>query len=186
MLTREKPDRSDFSWMRKCNRPHVVDAIAAQFSLIDGVLHRACKAGESPSPVVGFRRKAYLYTKVAGEAIAVHSVVAILSTGALIPDGMVCDHIDGNPFNNHASNIRVVTPQVNVQNSRRNLSVSAVAANIIKTQYGTYSVSYGVSGQRVYLGTFKTIEAAIAARNESFSAYAPEKLAAIQRRGEGK
>jgi hypothetical protein len=96
---------------------------------------------------------------------------------------MVCDHIDGNPMNNHASNIRVVTAQVNSHNTKTKASATG-RANISRTKWGMYRVGHIVSGQMIHVGSFLALDAAIAARNESFAMYAPEKLACIQRRGE--
>lgn len=183
MLTR--PEKSEYVDVprRTCNRPKVIETIAKQFNLTDGVLHRYYMRSKSIEPVVGFKVGPYMYAKVAGIVTPVHNIVAILSTGYLIPEGMVCDHIDGNPMNNHASNIRVVTSEVNSQNTIRRCSAATGRRNIVEKR-GRYFVAHKVSGQLVRVGTFSTIEEAIEARNESFAMYAPEKLACIHRRGE--
>lgn len=163
----------------------VLDAIFAQFSLVDGILYRICRINKRPIPVRGFRIGPYLYVKISGSQIPVHRVVAILSTGLLIPPGTVCDHIDGNPLNNHESNIRVVPAQMNRHNTKVSRKSTTGHTGIAKTKWGTYKVRHTVSGQIIHVGTFKSMETAISARNESFAMFAPEKLACIQRRGEG-
>lgn len=52
-----------------------------------------------------------------GSRYYVHRVVWLLNYGN-IPDDMVIDHIDGNPFNNQISNLRLVTQQVNSRNRK--------------------------------------------------------------------
>lgn len=183
MLTAEKENRLDYAGIRSRSKPHIVALIASQFSLVDGVLHRQKPSADRATPVGGFRCGHYLHIKIASEMVAVHSIVVMLSTGALIPDGMICDHIDGNKLNNHASNLRVATVQENAQNREISRSSTTRRINITKNRHGRYTVAYRVSDQSVYVGSFPTMETAIAARNESFALHAPEKLASIQRRG---
>lgn len=182
MLTTEKENRLDYSGARSRDKPHVVALIASQFSLVDGILHRQKPSNDRALPVKGFKCGHYLHVKIASEAVALHSIIVMLSTGALIPDGMTCDHIDGNKLNNHASNLRVVTIQENAQNRAIGRNSTTKRVNVTKTVNGTYTAAYRVSGQNIYVGTFPTIESAVAARNESLAIHAPEKLASIQRR----
>ena len=185
MFTRASEAEDEGLVSSHCNKRRVVDVISAQFSLVDGNLYRICRVSKRAAPVRGFRVGPYLYVKISGNQVPVHRVVAILSTGRLIPDGMVCDHIDGNPLNNSESNIRVVPAQMNRHNTKVSRKSTTGHTGITKTKWGTYKVCHTVSGQIIHAGTFKSMEVAISARNESFAMFAPEKLACIQRRGEG-
>lgn len=74
------------------------------------------------------------------------------------------DHIDGNKQNNAISNLRVVTFSENIQNQKRAmphnktgyLGVSPHGKNVFRA-------AINVDGQPLYLGSFKTPEAAHAA-----------------------
>lgn len=52
-----------------------------------------------------------------GERYYIHRIVWILKFEN-IPDNMVIDHIDGNPFNNKITNLRLVTQHVNARNRK--------------------------------------------------------------------
>lgn len=79
-----------------------------------------------------------------------------------IPDGFVCDHIDGNTLNNRKANLRVVTYAQNTWNRKRNSTNSSGYVGV--TPYRGRFVS-GISHQcsRINLGAFNTPEEAAAA-----------------------
>ena len=52
------------------------------------------------------------------QTLCVHRVIWELFNGP-IPFGMVIDHMDGNPWNNKITNLRMVTPKTNTQNARK-------------------------------------------------------------------
>ena len=66
------------------------------------------KTGRPEAIIVGFKKKEY----------KVHRVIWTFLNGE-IPDGIVVDHIDGNPFNNSISNLKIKTQPDNMLNSRK-------------------------------------------------------------------
>ena len=61
--------------------------------------------------------KGYYRGCIADKHILIHHLVAYAFLGER-PDGMVIDHIDRNPKNNHISNLRYCTPKENLYNSK--------------------------------------------------------------------
>lgn len=68
-------------------------------------------------------------------ALFIHHLVAKKFIGDR-PEGFVIDHIDGNPRNNHVSNLRYVTQSVNLQ-KRKDCKLSLDSVKIIKSLLGT-------------------------------------------------
>lgn len=87
-----------------------------------------------------------------------HRVIWELVNGP-IPKGMCIDHIDGNGLNNRLENLRVTTLSINQRNrgiSRNNRTGTAGVFH--------HSRGFAVHCAGKYVGHFKTIEPAIAAR----------------------
>lgn len=81
--------------------------------------------------------------KIGQKLYLVHRILWEMFNGP-IPEGMVIDHLDGNPFNNNIRNLRVTTQRINTQNSRirrDNLS-------------GTTGVSWRIKGGITYAYAF--------------------------------
>lgn len=77
------------------------------------------------------------------------------------------DHINGDSLDNRMSNLRDVTQKENLRNQRMSKLNSSGACGIspFKGKKGTtYKAQIGVNNTTVYLGTFKTLEKAVAAR----------------------
>jgi hypothetical protein len=77
------------------------------------------------------------------------------------------DHINGDSLDNRMSNLRDVTQKENLRNQRMNKLNSSGICGIclFKGKKGTtYKAQIGVNNTTVYLGTFKTLEKAVAAR----------------------
>jgi hypothetical protein len=55
---------------------------------------------------------------VCGNNVFVHRIVWEIHNGT-ISDGLVIDHIDGNPLNNKLDNLRLVTQAINSRNQRK-------------------------------------------------------------------
>lgn len=82
------------------------------------------------------------------------------------PEGMVVDHIDGNPLNNTRENLRICTQQENTRNSKKeriNNSSGCVGVSFNKAtkKWRAYIV---VDYKQLSLGYYKTKEEAIDAR----------------------
>ena len=65
----------------------------------------------------GSRKGIQLHCRQLREGPFAHRVIWEMLNGP-IPSGLVIDHIDGNPFNNLISNLRVVTQAVNTRNKK--------------------------------------------------------------------
>ena len=89
----------------------------------------------------------------------------LLLNNICIPDTYVVDHIDGNIENNHISNLRVVTQAINCKNRRKpNKQTKTNEVGITKSK-NSFVVRVRFNGVRHYIGSFKTIEEAISARD---------------------
>lgn len=78
----------------------------------DGNIYRQMKSGEIKKIKVTIGRR-YPKVTIFGRHIRVHQIVARVFLGKC-PFGKEIDHIDGNRFNYHPSNLRYVTHQENV------------------------------------------------------------------------
>lgn len=67
---------------------------------------------------------------IVGDDLLAHRVICAAVYGPPLP-GQVCDHLDGNIFNNHPSNLQWVTPQENHRRAciLRRLRAQALATN---------------------------------------------------------
>lgn len=96
---------------------------------IDGQV-RALRKGQIMRPFItekGYRR-VYLYDRTRVQRVRVHTAVLAAFVGPR-PRGMVTRHLDGNPANNHLSNLAWGTPAENMADRIRHraerLAVSA-------------------------------------------------------------
>jgi len=89
-----------------------------------------------------------------------HRLVWLYMTGEW-PNGII-DHIDRNPSNNRWPNLRIATISENGVNRDHPLGV--LGARGIDERCGGYRAKIKVNGKAHYLGTFSSLEYAIAAR----------------------
>lgn len=103
----------------------------------------------------------------------VHRLAWILSNGN-IPDGYQIDHIDHDGTNNKLSNLRCVTAQENQRNRKldiRNKSgMNGIRERKRKNNDIYYEVQTRTLGKYTYIGSYETIEEAIAARDAFYLA----------------
>ena len=90
----------------------------------------------------------------------------LLLNNICIPDNYVVDHIDGNIENNHISNLRVVTQTINSRNRRKPNKQTKTNENGITKSKSSFIVRVRLNGVRHYIGSFKTLEEAIIARDQ--------------------
>ena len=95
---------------------------------------------------------------------------------------LIVDHINGNTLDNRRSNLRIATQQQNQINRIRlasNNSTGFTGVNRVKS--GRWAARIINDGQAIHLGTFDTIEEAVAARQAAevrvYGAFAPRRTA---------
>ena len=93
-----------------------------------------------------------------------HIIVWELTHG-VVPKGMVIDHIDGDPFNNLISNLRLATPSQNAMNARKH-KPNRSGVKGVTVEGGKYRASIRKNYKAIALGTFETLEQARAAREQ--------------------
>lgn len=90
-----------------------------------------------------------------------HRIAWSFTHGA-IPEGMNIDHINGNPADNRISNLRLATQSDNAANSRghRDAKLPKGVKFTTLSKVNPYSARIMVRGETIYLGRFKTLDAA--------------------------
>jgi hypothetical protein len=92
------------------------------------------------------------------------------------PEGMVVDHINGNTLDNRRENLRVCSIADNSRNAAKK-GKSTIAPGIQLKNNGRYRARITVNRKEIALGTFDTLDEAIAARHkaerEFFGDYSP-------------
>ena len=88
------------------------------------------------------------------------------------PDGMVTDHINGNPLDNRRQNLRNATSSQNSQNSCKYNSgtTSQFKGVCFRKDRGTWLAEITINGRRIKIGTFRDeIKAALAYDNAAIN-----------------
>ena len=87
----------------------------------------------------GFPKCWLVYFK--GRTHKAHRIIWVLTYGSIDPE-LVVDHVDGNPFNNKASNLKLKAKKDNLRNSRKRCDnttgVSGVHINVTNEGYKYY------------------------------------------------
>ena len=109
--------------------------------------------------------KGYACVGHRGRAFLLHRLIFLDHHGYL-PE--MVDHIDGNPANNSAENLRAATPSQNLWNSKRRVDNASGAKNVSWHKgCQKWQVQLRVGGRRTYLGLFDTLEEASAAAEQA-------------------
>ncbi len=109
--------------------------------------------------------KAAPYSKISllGECLFSHRVIWALLSGSW-PEGEI-DHINGDPSDNRAVNLRCVSKTENMRNqSRRRTNRSGFTGVISSRNSGRWVASIKSETREIYLGSYDTKEEAYAAR----------------------
>jgi hypothetical protein len=77
-----------------------------------------------------------------------------------ISEGMQIDHRNGDRSDNSIENLRLVTPEGNVQNQRRPKRQNKVGYLGVSQFRGKYRATIVVAGKQIYLGAFDSPEEA--------------------------
>lgn len=88
------------------------------------------------------------------------------------PQGMVVDHINGNKLDNRKYNLRICSQATNACNRTvlgKNNTSGYKGVNVLKN--GTFTANISVKSRKIHLGTFKTIDDAIKARQIAADKY---------------
>lgn len=104
----------------------------------------------------------YLRIWVNGTLQLCHRMAWLYMYGVL-PKHMI-DHINGIPSDNRIANLREATNSQNQMNSRIRKNNTSGAKGVMATKNGTWSAVIKCNKKALWLGTFSTKEAAIAAR----------------------
>ena len=117
----------------------------------------------------------YLYVCLDRTVYMVHRVLWKLLKKEEPPETL--DHIDGNPLNNHISNLRECSQKQNTINRNRTKNVTGVAGVYKSNTKGKYYAQIKANDTNLYLGTFSSLEEAAAARRSAeikyFGEFAP-------------
>lgn len=102
--------------------------------------------------------------RISGQHYYAHRIAYALATGAE-PEGFI-DHINGNPYDNRLANLRVVTKSGNGKNRGRFRATSRPYHGVCK-KGPSWTATIKSDGQDYWLGSFKTLDEAIAARKRA-------------------
>lgn len=87
------------------------------------------------------KKSRYCFVSYKAKVLAVHRVVYQAQIGELSSD-MQINHKDGNPSNNHPSNLELVTQSENIRHSYRTLNRAPVCANAKLTREQVLRMRY--------------------------------------------
>lgn len=89
------------------------------------------------------------------------------------PDGLIIDHIDGDPLNNQRANLRLCTHSQNVRNQKspHSNSKSGVKGVYWSVARGKWQADIRVNGKTIHLGRFTELLEAAEAYNAASAKY---------------
>lgn len=106
--------------------------------------------------------RGYKQVKILRQRYLVHRLIFACVYG-IQPENV--DHIDGNPLNNDPSNLRGADKSQNMTNRALQVNCKSGFTGVDFMMAGSvYRAQIHKNGKKIYLGTFKSIDDAIAAR----------------------
>jgi hypothetical protein len=124
------------------------------------------RTGDEAGKVEKNRRTSYRKFYFGNVTLRSHQVAWLLFYGSW-PDGEI-DHRDGDGLNNRIANLRCGTRTQNQRNQRLQVrNKSGVRGVCFHSRTKRWQASIGVGGKRLFIGRFRTVEAAAAARKEA-------------------
>tara|TARA_R110000868_G_scaffold400521_1_gene675110 strand:- start:341 stop:850 length:510 start_codon:yes stop_codon:yes gene_type:complete len=144
------------------------------FRYQDGVLFRKKVRSNyvAVGDAVGWKNgNGYLVTSLMNKKYIVHRLIWEMFKGS-VPEGKEIDHIDGDRQNNKIENLRIVTRQENMRNSkiRKDNSSGGVGVSFSQRDKKWYA-SIRVNGKTINLGLYKQKVDAILARKTAEKMY---------------
>jgi hypothetical protein len=103
------------------------------------------------------RRPHAIRVKVLDKFYVAHRIIWEMCNGP-IPDGLVIDHINGNPFDNTIQNLRLATQAENSRNSRTPRNNKHGFKGVRRLPGGTFQARISVDGRQIALGAASTAE----------------------------
>jgi hypothetical protein len=95
-----------------------------------------------------------------------HRIIYAIHNNTTDFNGKVIDHIDGNSLNNNPQNLRLVTMSENSLNSKKRENNNTGHKNIYFHKiHKLYVCSIKANGKKNWIGSYKTLEEALVARN---------------------
>lgn len=118
--------------------------------------------------------KGYAYVRYCGRSFLLHRLV-FLDRHGYLPE--MVDHIDGDPANNRAENLRAATPAQNLQNAKRRVDNASGVKNVSwHKSRQKWQVQLRVGGRQTHIGLFDTLAEASAvaeqARQDTYGDFA--------------
>ena len=99
-----------------------------------------------------------------GKKVAIGTCVWSTYRGP-VPDGMVVDHIDRDPRNNHVSNLRLATREENARNRTPGRGSSSRFIGVYRAGNGRWRAQIRKDGRKHCIGTFESETEAARARD---------------------
>ena len=127
--------------------------------------HSRKKAGKAAGTITS---SGYIVISVDGKSYKAHRLAWLFVYGKM-PVGQI-DHINGDKRDNRISNLRDVPARGNSQNKKIHRDGKDLIGTQKNPETDTYYVQLSISGKKVYLGSYRTIELALEAYNEASSA----------------
>jgi hypothetical protein len=112
------------------------------------------------------RSRQYYTLKINYKDFLNHRIIYAIYNNITDFNDKVIDHIDGNSLNNNPQNLRLVTTSENLLNSKKREDNKTGHKNIyFHKRDKMYECSIKTNGKRNWIGYYKTLEEALAARN---------------------
>lgn len=143
-------------------------------SFIDGAdIELACSNWTASRTLNYARRRAR-----GGGTVYLHRLILERITGRALGSMEECDHINGNPLDNRRANLRITTRQQNAFNQRLNAANKSGYTGVYRNDTDTRWVAQiKVNTRQIYIGSYFSIEDAVAARQAAeilhFGEFAP-------------
>ncbi len=97
----------------------------------------------------------FISVKLLGKPTLAHRIIWEMHNGP-IPVDMLIDHIDGNPWNNRLSNLRLATQSQNLRNRGTIRANRYGLKGVSMTPTNKYAAYIKVNYKKLHLGTFDT------------------------------